>query len=78
MSVTNTGRGLSGPVPNGHLAWRPWRWHPERVDEESGIYREEVIVMMGALADIATDTRQILAILKGDDEDDDEEEEGDA
>jgi hypothetical protein len=49
------------------------------VDEEAGIYREEVILMMGALADITTDTRQILAILKGEDEgDDEEEEEGDS
>ncbi len=45
------------------------------MDEEAGIYREEVILMMGALAHVTTDTRQILAILRGDDEDDDEEEE---
>ncbi len=30
----------------------------EGVDEEAGIYREEVILMMGALADITTDTRR--------------------
>ena len=49
------------------------------MEEEQGIYREEVMVMMGALADITTDTRQILAILKGEDEGDhEEEEEGDS
>lgn len=46
-------------------------------EEETGIYREEVIVMMGTLADITTDTRTILSILRGDDEDGDEEEEMD-
>jgi hypothetical protein len=48
------------------------------VDEEEGIYRGEVIEIMGALADISSDTLQILAILRGDDEEDDEEEEMDA
>lgn len=33
--------------------------------------------MMGTLADITTDTRTILSILRGDDEDCDEEEEMD-
>jgi hypothetical protein len=47
------------------------------VEEESGIYREEVLLMIGALADIATDTRRILAIL-GDEEDEDEETQDDA
>jgi hypothetical protein len=42
------------------------------VDEEQGIYREEVPLMMGALADINADTGRILAIL-GDEEDGDEE-----
>jgi hypothetical protein len=51
----------------------------ESVDEEQGIYRGEVITMMGALADISSDTLQILAILRGeDDEEDDEEEEVDS
>lgn len=78
VRVTNTGRGLSGPVPNCHLAWRPRRWHPGGMDEETGIYREDVMVMTGALADISTDTREILAILRDDEhEDDDEEEEAD-
>ena len=43
------------------------------MDEEQGIYRGEVIEMMGALADIYVDTGRILTIL-GDEEDDDEEE----
>jgi len=47
------------------------------VDEETGIYREDVMVMMGALADSSTDTREILAILRDEYEDDDEEEEAD-
>ena len=47
------------------------------MDEEQGIYRGEVIAMMGALADIQSDTRMILGIL-GYEEDGDEEEEMDA
>jgi len=47
------------------------------MDEEQGIYRDEVRVMMGALADIYVDTGRILAIL-GDEEDDDEAEEMDS
>jgi hypothetical protein len=47
------------------------------MQDEQGIYREDVMVMMGALADISTDTREILAILKDEYEDDDEEEETD-
>jgi hypothetical protein len=47
------------------------------VDEEQGIYRGEVLAMMGALANVQTDTREILAILRGE-EDGDEEEEVDA
>jgi len=47
------------------------------VDEEQGIYRDEVRVMMGALADIYVDTGRILATL-GDEEDGDEEEEMDS
>jgi hypothetical protein len=46
------------------------------VDEERGIYRGEVMVMMGALADIQANTTEILAILR-DEEDGDEEEETD-
>jgi hypothetical protein len=47
------------------------------VEDDQGIYREDVMVMMGALADISTDTREILAILRDEYEDDDEEEEAD-
>ena len=44
------------------------------VDEESGIYRGEVMAMLGALADIYTDTTEIVAILRGYGEDDEGEE----
>ena len=47
------------------------------MEEEQGIYRDEVRVMMGALADIYVDTGRILAIL-GDEEDGDEAEEMDS
>jgi hypothetical protein len=49
--------------------------HPGRVDEEQGIYRDEVIEIFGALADISSDTVQILAILRDDDEEGDDAEE---
>jgi hypothetical protein len=45
------------------------------VDEEQGIYRGEVLAMMGALADIGVGVRQILARLDGEDDDGEEEEE---
>jgi hypothetical protein len=67
----------SANASRGHLAPQPSRWHRGRVDEEQGIYREEVLLMMGALADIYANTGRILAIL-GDEEDGDEEEEVDA
>jgi hypothetical protein len=44
------------------------------VDEEMGIYRGEVLAIMGALADISADVRQI-ALLLDDDEDEDGQEE---
>ena len=44
------------------------------MDEEQGIYRGEVMAMMGALADLRTDTRDILAILLDEEEGDEEEE----
>ena len=47
------------------------------MDEEQGIYRDEVRLMMGALADIYVDTGRILAVL-GHEEDGDEEEEVDS
>jgi hypothetical protein len=45
------------------------------VDEEQGLYRDEVMDIIGGLADISSDTLQILAILRGEDEEEDEEEE---
>jgi hypothetical protein len=48
------------------------------VEEETGIYRGEVIAIMGALADVSSDTAHILAILRGEDDDDEEAEEEDA
>ncbi len=47
------------------------------MDEEQGIYRGEVVAMMIALADLQTDTNEILGILR-DEEEGDEEEEVDA
>jgi hypothetical protein len=44
------------------------------VDEEQGIYRDEVMDIIGALADISSDTFQILSISRGEDEEEDEEE----
>ena len=49
--------------------------HSGRVDEEQGIYRDEVMEIFGALADISADTVQILAILRGEDEEDEDVEE---
>ena len=49
--------------------------HSGRVDEEQGIYRDEVMEIFGALADISADTVQILATLRGEDEEDDDAEE---
>ena len=46
------------------------------MDEAEGIYRGEVLAMMGALADIYNDTGKILAI--PDPEEDDGEEEMDS
>lgn len=48
------------------------------MDEEEGIYRGEVMAIMGALADISSDTMRILAILRGDDEEEDDDEEMDS
>jgi hypothetical protein len=49
--------------------------HPGGVDEEQGIYRDEVMEIFGALADISSDTLEILAILRGENEEDDDGEE---
>jgi hypothetical protein len=48
------------------------------MDEEHGIYRGEVLTIMGALADIYADTSEILAIVREDGEDNGEEEEMDS
>jgi len=45
------------------------------MDEEAGIYRDEVLEIFGALADISSDTMRILAILDGEDEEGSEDEE---
>ena len=37
------------------------------MDEEQGIYRDEVMDILGGLADISSDTLQFLAILRGED-----------
>jgi hypothetical protein len=63
-SASVTGRGR----PSIYLAHSQFR---------VGVYRGEVLAMMFALADIQTDTNEILAILGGE-EDGDEEEEVDA
>ena len=63
-----------GLAPAGQLAELLSSGHPGLVDEEQGIYRGEVMVMMGALADIQTYNREILAILRDEEEGDEEEE----
>ena len=47
------------------------------MDEPQGIYRGEVLAIMGALADTHANTLRILQILEDDDEDDEEPEEVD-
>jgi len=44
------------------------------VDEEMGIYREEVQLMMWTLADIDVNVRRMLAAIQGDDDEEEEEE----
>jgi hypothetical protein len=48
--------------------------------EEQGIYRGEVIEIMGALADLRVDVRKLLWYIEGDDDEWEEEEDppGDA
>lgn len=48
------------------------------MQERQGIYRGEVLAMMGALADIYAGTSRILELLGDDEEDDDEAEEVDS
>ena len=77
MSTASTGfQGYPSPTGRvshrygcpGHLAPQPRPRHPDRVDEEQGIYRGEVLEMMGALADIAVGVQQILTHIEGEDD----------
>ncbi len=43
-------------------------------EEETGIYRGEVLAIMGALSDVYANTEHILTLLRGEDEDEEEEE----
>jgi hypothetical protein len=43
------------------------------MDEEQGIYRGEVMEMMGTLSDIVVVVRRILWHIEGDDEEEEEE-----
>ena len=44
------------------------------MDDEQGIYRVEVLAIMGALADLTVNVDTILRYVEGDDEDEAEEE----
>jgi hypothetical protein len=44
------------------------------VDEEMGIYRVEVLTMMGVIADIHVDVLKILGYIEGEDDEEEEEE----
>lgn len=49
------------------------------MEEEQGIYRGEVITIMGALADVRFRVTKILAYIEGDDDEEEAEEDpGDA
>jgi hypothetical protein len=48
------------------------------VEEEQGIYRGEVLAIMGALSDISNDTTRVRLLLDEEDADGEEEEEDDA
>jgi hypothetical protein len=61
----------------GRLAAMDSSRHPRQVDEEQGIYREEVTTMMGVLADINVNVEKILAYIRGEADDEWEEEEED-
>ena len=50
--------------------------HPRGVEEEQGIYRDEVTTIMWKFADINIAVREILRYLQGDDDEWEEEEEG--
>jgi len=49
--------------------------HARRVEEEQGIYRGEVIEMIGALADIKVAVLEILGYIRGEDDEEEEAEE---
>ncbi|HEX2302433.1 MAG TPA: hypothetical protein VHH57_02315 [Gaiella sp.] len=44
------------------------------MEDEQGIYRIEVLSILGALADLTVDVRRILRYIEGDDDDEAEEE----
>jgi len=44
------------------------------VDEEEGIYRDEVMEILGALADIKVAVLRILGYIEGEDDEEEEEE----
>lgn len=48
------------------------------MDEEQGIYRGEVLAIMGALSDIWSDTTRIRLLLGEENDDGEEEEEADS
>lgn len=48
------------------------------MDEEQGIFRGEVIAMMGALADIDVNVRRVLHLIEGEDSDEEAEDLPDA
>jgi hypothetical protein len=43
------------------------------VEEEEGIYREEVLLILGGLADIDVGVREVLRYFEGDDDGEEEE-----
>jgi hypothetical protein len=51
----------------------PRRETLSHVDEEVGIYRDEVLLMLGVLADIRDDTHKIVEYLLEDDGQEEEE-----
>jgi hypothetical protein len=51
-----------------------WPGTLKTVDDEQGIYRVEVLAMMGALADVHVNVLKILGYIEGDDDDEAQEE----
>ena len=49
-----------------------------RLDEDQGIYRLEVLAIMGALADLHVNVETILGYFEGEEDDEAEEEDRDA